>query len=384
LFWDPPPSSSSSAEGGGEGEGEGVMSPLAVARIETEKVSGVKVMSLRPREETPTNKQSPQQRHEEQHQLHVTPINGGSGAKVVDTKSSSDCTEKSLCLKKGIAFFENTMFSGSASSNDYCGEPCEELVAEEEGELVPDLMARADKNNFKIPTVAESPRILCTNEAMNVKMKKVQSNVNNVAVTSTQQQPYCSPPPPPLLQDLEAQNKSSSHQNVRDLYLHNVVITPDRIKMHHITLKRKKSASSCTDPPVEEGLASELKSELESKAISSHPLSLPPPCKKIKSKSNESTSHVPKRKSRGIVAALPPSASVRGAEGGREAPNSSCPATSTPTTTTTTTTAAATTSGNTRPRPSRRAVSSPHSHRDAFFGSWPTRKQSASKGTWTL
>jgi hypothetical protein len=35
-------------------------------------------------------------------------------------------------------------------------------------------------------------------------------------------------------------------------------------------------------------------------------------------------------------------------------------------------------------RPSRRAATSPAVHRDAFFGSWPTRTQSASKGTWKL
>ena len=44
------------------------------------------------------------------------------------------------------------------------------------------------------------------------------------------------------------------------------------------------------------------------------------------------------------------------------------------------------TGGDTSPsrRPARRAASSPQVHRDAIFGSWPTRTQSASRGTWTL
>jgi hypothetical protein len=374
FFWDPLPATSSASEGGagaGAEAGEGASGGVASSDGGGGVITGASLVPCRAF--TPPADHDPQQQQKQQQHFSSTPTSG----LVTEETSLEGAETTSSCAKKGIAFYESPAFKGSASFDKSPPALLRESVdlvteeEEEEEELVP--RTHVSSKNRNIPTVAESPRVSCVNEAINVQMK--QKQINNRSGDATAVTETVTPQHSPVLTSAVADEKSSP--NMKEIYIDNVEITPDRKRNHHLTLKRKSSGDPHIEPepvPVPQSVAGA--EDGTARASKRRRPAIPPPSKRPRPASSEGgesassssgQSVAPRRTSRGTSSRgiLPPTQTQTQTQTQQETP---------------TPTAATTPSG----RPSRRAVSSPQAHRDAIFGSWPSRTQAASQGTWKL
>ena len=213
-----------------------------------------------------------------------------------------------------------------------------------------------------------------------------------VSITSTA---TATPPPSPLSESILNNQAPCPASSVTDIYLHHVERTPDRKQHHRLTLKRKASFPSETESPVVESLSPvtveaeamirstsdheeewpTVKIQTSTSTSTSTSISLPPPSKKSKSKKKASTTMISSTPKRCGRSKADPTATATASA------NSSCSSSGS---SGSSSSSSASSSNISSSRPSRRAVTSPQAHRDACFGSWPTRKQAGSKGTWNF